>query len=168
MNIFFKRYVLKRKLPGIFLFNGQNEYALHFHGEQIPDENNKMYLDGEKLVIDYNLNEIDVESVISAHEHLDLYLRKNNIGELKYWYPKDELKNIIKANSKDGIHQSGTTRISNSIEDGVVDKNLEVFGIRGLYVCSSSVFPTSSQANPTFMLGAFAIRLAKYLSNEKN
>jgi hypothetical protein len=168
MNIFFKRYVLKRKLPGIFLFNPQNEYALHFHSEQIPDENNKMYLDGQKLIIDYKLNDIDVESVISSHEHLDMYLRKNNIGELKYWYPKEELKNIITSNSKDGIHQSGTTRMSNSIEEGVVDKNLEVFGIKGLYVCSSSVFPTSSQANPTFMLGAFAVRLAKYLSNEKN
>ena len=45
--------------------------------------------------------------------------------------------------SRDGIHQSGTTRIADSAERGVLDKDLKVFGTNNLYVCSSSAFPTS-------------------------
>ena len=37
----------------------------------------------------------------------------------------------------------GTTRIAAAAEDGVVDENLKVWGTPNLYVCSSSVFPTS-------------------------
>jgi choline dehydrogenase-like flavoprotein len=66
--------------------------------------------------------------------------------------------------SRDGIHQSGTTRISATSEQGVVDANLKVWGTKNIYVVSSSVFPTSSQANPTFLLGAFAARLANHLT----
>jgi choline dehydrogenase-like flavoprotein len=48
----------------------------------------------------------------------------------------------------------------------VVDKNLAVYGVRNLYVASSSTFVTAGQANSTFMIIAFAIRLADRLRNE--
>lgn len=170
--IFYKRYILKRKLPGIFLYNPQNIYALHFHSEQVPDKNNRMELDedGKTLIIRYQLTDADIDSVIKLHEKLDDWLRKSKCGELVYWFSKKELFDEIRKMSKDGIHQSGTTRIANSPEEGVVDKNLKVWGLDNLYICSSSVFPTSGQANPTFFLGAFAVRLADHLSKkyEKN
>jgi choline dehydrogenase-like flavoprotein len=50
--------------------------------------------------------------------------------------------------------------------DGVVDANLAVHGFEDLFVASSSAFPTSSQANSTFMLTAFAVRLADHLASE--
>lgn len=50
-------------------------------------------------------------------------------------------------------------------EDGVVDENLAVHGFDDLFVASSATFPTSSQANSTFMLIAFAMRLADQLSS---
>ena len=68
--------------------------------------------------------------------------------------------------SIDGVHQVGTTRIARNARDGVVDENLKVWGTNNLYVCSSSVFPTSSQANPTFLLGAFAVRMARHLAEQ--
>lgn len=164
--IFYKRYISKRKLPGVFLYSPKNTYALHFHAEQIPFEENRMRLapDGERLIVDYKLTDADVASVIKLHEVLDNWLRIIHCGELKYWFDKDELPQAIKNMSKDGLHQCGTTRISNSAEKGVVDTNLKVWGTSNIYVCSSSVFPTSGQANPTFMLGAFAVRLSRYLS----
>ena len=48
----------------------------------------------------------------------------------------------------------------------MVDGNLAVHGFDDLFVASSSAFPTSSQANSTFMLIAFAIRLADRLGGE--
>ncbi|WP_299822989.1 GMC family oxidoreductase [uncultured Pontibacter sp.] len=164
--IFYKRYCLKRKLPGIFLFNNQNKYALHFHAEQTPRASNCMRLgvDGESLVINYNLSDDDVNSVISLHKTLDKWLRACGCGELEYWYTEEQLPAAIYAMSKDGLHQTGTTRIAASPDKGVVDQNLRVWGTDNVYVCSSSVFPTSGQANPTFMLGTFAVRLAKHLT----
>jgi choline dehydrogenase-like flavoprotein len=50
-------------------------------------------------------------------------------------------------------------------ENGVVDANLKLWGTNNIYVCSSSVFPTSGQANPTFLLGVFAVRLAAHLGS---
>jgi choline dehydrogenase-like flavoprotein len=164
--IFYKRYLLKRKLPGIFLYSPENKYALHFHAEQIPVATNNMQLknDGETLVINYQITDDDIQSVIQLHEKLDEHLRLSNCGELEYWYEKDGLVDAIRQMSRDGIHQSGTTRIANSPEDGVVDTNLRVFGTDNLYVCSCSVLPTSSQANPTFFTGVLAVKLAHHLS----
>ena len=167
-SVFFRRYCLKRKLPGICLYSGANQYALHFHAEQVPDFDNRMVLgeDGETLEIHYHLTDRDIDSVIRSHELLESWLKQCGCGELKYWFAKEELTDAIRAMSRDGIHQSGTTRIADSAERGVVDKDLKVFGTSNLYVCSSSAFPTSGQANPTFLLGAFAVKLAHHLVSQ--
>ena len=64
-----------------------------------------------------------------------------------------------------GFHQTGTTRMSTWADDGVVDENLAVHGFPMLHVASSSVFPTSGQANSTFMIVVFALRLVDHLKN---
>lgn len=163
--IFFRRYCLRRKLPGVFLPSAGNVFALHFHAEQEPVEANRMELaeDGETLRLFYGYTDYDAESVIKAHEHLDSWLQRCGCGALEYWYPREQRAEKIKELSRDGVHQVGTTRISQKQDDGVVDVNLKVWGTDNLYVCSSSVFPTSGQANPTFMLGIFALRLARHL-----
>ena len=163
--IFYKRYLLKRKLPGVFLFSPENKYALHFHSEQVPHYENRLYLDEdqETLHIDYTLTDDDINSVIKTHKALDSWLQKCGCGKLTYWYEEDELYEAIKNMSRDGMHQSGTTRMADSPRKGVVDSNLKLWGTSNVYVCSSSVCPTSGQANPTFLLGAFACRLAKHL-----
>jgi choline dehydrogenase-like flavoprotein len=165
-SIFFRRYLRKRKLPGVFLFSGENRYAVHFHAEQIPTEENRMELaaDGETLIIRYRVTEADADAVMRAHEVLDAELRACGCGELVYWYPPEERRAAIQAMSKDGVHQSGTTRIADTPEQGVVDRDLRVWGTSNLYVCSSSVFPTSGQANPTFFMGVCAVRLAWHLA----
>ena len=165
-SVFFQRYCRKRKLPGVFLFSPENKYALHFHAEQIPIRENRMELapDGETLVIHYDLTEADIDSVIKCHELLDRWLRECQCGQLEYWFPQEQLAGAIREMSKDGIHQCGTTRIGRSIADGVVDRDLKVFGTNNVYVCSSSAFPTSGQANPTFLTCVFAARLAQKLA----
>lgn len=168
-SIFWRRYLLRRKLPGVFLYNARNEYALHFHAEQIPDENNRMFLeDSGRLVIDYEVTDADADGVLRAHEALDAELRRSGAGELVYWFSRDERREAVKRYSKDGVHQSGTTRVSQRPEDGVVDFDLKVWGVSNVYVCSSSVFPTSGQANPTFFMGVCALRLADRLIKDAN
>ncbi len=62
-------------------------------------------------------------------------------------------------------HPTGTTRMSSSPRDGVVDENCQVHGINGLFVSGSSVFPTAGAANPTLMIVATAVRLADHLKS---
>lgn len=165
-SIFYRRYLRKRKLPGIFLYSPENRYALHFHAEQVPDRANRMELgpDGETLSIHYELTEADVQSVIRCHAVLDRHLRASDCGHLEYWFTPEELPQAIREMSRDGIHQSGTTRIAAGPDEGVVDADLRVFGTENVFVCSSSVFPTSGQANPTFFMCAMAVRLAHHLA----
>ncbi len=165
---FYRRYCIKRKLPGVFLHSPRNIYALHFHAEQVPAAGNRMELapDGETLNIHYQLMDRDVDSVIRTHEFLDDWLQKCRCGKLEYWFSRNKLPEAIRSMSIDGLHQVGTTRIGMTANAGVVDPTLKVWGTPNLYICSSSVFPTSSQANPTFLLGVFAVRLARHLALE--
>lgn len=60
-------------------------------------------------------------------------------------------------------HPTGTTRMASSPAEGVVDPASRVFGVAGLYVSGSSVFPTAGHCNPTRMIVAMALRLADRL-----
>jgi choline dehydrogenase-like flavoprotein len=66
-----------------------------------------------------------------------------------------------------GFHQAGTTRMSHTPDGGVVDPHLQVHGVRGLHVASTSVLPTSSQANPTLLGIALGVRLADRLAHAR-
>ena len=163
--IFIRRYLLHRKLPGVFLYNSRNEYALNFQAEQTPNQDSRMSLseDGESLLIDFRYSLEDANSVIRTHRILDEWLRKTGSGELCFWYDDDQLAEALLARSRDGVHQGGTTRMGRSPNESVLDFNLKVWGANNLYCCSSSAFPTSGHANPTFLLLAFAARLADLL-----
>jgi len=58
-------------------------------------------------------------------------------------------------------HHMGGTRMSAAAADGVVNPDLQVWGIPNLHVASSSVFPTSSHSNPTLTLLALCERLVR-------
>jgi choline dehydrogenase-like flavoprotein len=68
---------------------------------------------------------------------------------------------------KDNNHQVGTTRMSASPSEGVVDSDCRVHGLDNLFITGGSVFPTSSYVNPTLTIIALAIRLGELLSNER-
>ena len=137
-SIFFRRYCMQRKLPGVFLYSPKNQYALHFHAEQVPHEGNRMELagDGETLQITYGLTNADINSVIQLHKVLDQQLRVMDCGELEYWFPAAALPDAIRNMSKDGLHQCGTTRIADTPENGVVDANLKLWGTSNIYAVS--------------------------------
>lgn len=63
-------------------------------------------------------------------------------------------------------HHLGGTRMSESADGGVVDRNLKVHGTDNLYVLSSSVFVTAGVANPTLTIAALAHRLSDHLSRK--
>lgn len=55
--------------------------------------------------------------------------------------------------------------MSDTPENGVVDKNCKVFDVGNLYVAGSSVFPTGSHVPPTLTISAISVRLADHLKS---
>jgi choline dehydrogenase-like flavoprotein len=63
-------------------------------------------------------------------------------------------------------HHLGTARMGADPACGVVDRNLQIFGIENAYVCDGSVFPTAGSANPSLTITALALRLAGHLNSK--
>jgi hypothetical protein len=157
-----------RKPPGFFVRNQDNRYPFQYHAEHRPQYDSCVRLSGDvdelgmpKLEIDIRFTDRDIDGVLAAHRHWDRYLRAAGVGRLEYL--ADDVHAAVRERTGGGFHQIGTTRMSKDPEDGVVDENLAVHGIRNLHVVASSVFPTSGQANSTLMVVVFAIRLIEHL-----
>jgi choline dehydrogenase-like flavoprotein len=167
----YRRYLKRgRRVPGFFVPSASNAYPLMYHGEHLP--NRESYVERTSAMDELGVprlrthlafGEEDVDGVIRAHEQLDEYLREHELGQLVYRYA--DLPAAVRAQLSGGYHQAGTTRMSSSPEDGVVDRNLAVHGFADLFVASSSVFVTSGQANSTFTIIALALRLADHLGD---
>ncbi len=164
------RYVARPRLPGFFLLNRARRYTFLYHAEQAPNEASTVTLTERcdalglpRLRIDLRYGEIDARSVLHSHDIIDRGLRRAGIGRLEYVYPEEERIAQVLAQATDGYHQTGTTRMSDAPDDGVVDRDCRVHGTPNLFVASSSVFPTSGQANPTLLVTAMAARLAAHL-----
>ena len=76
---------------------------------------------------------------------------------------QDEFRNKFYKNGLSGQHPSCTTKIGKNEKDGVVNKDLKLFGYNNMYVAGSSVFPYNGYTNPTWTIMTFAIRLARLL-----
>jgi len=159
-----------RRAPSFFARSGENCYPLQYHGEQIPNRLSRIRLAAErdavgmpKLRIDMKFSEQDVDGVLRCHEIWDSYLRLHDCGRLEY--VPDDPRTAVWLQLGGGAHQLGTTRMAASDRDGVVDAQLAVHGMSNLFLASSSVFLTSGQANPTFMIVVFALRLADRLKS---
>jgi choline dehydrogenase-like flavoprotein len=164
----YRRFLVRRKSPGFFVRSASNRYPLHYHAEQVPNPQSRVMLGNTqdalgmpRLAIDLRYTDQDVDGVVRAHALWDAHLRRHRCGRLDY--AAGDLREKIWAQANDGYHQIGTTRMSRRPEDGVVDENLRVHHISNLHVASGSTFVTSGQANTTFMIVAFALRLADHL-----
>src|SRR5271166_2837561 len=164
------RFIRKPKKPGFLVRNHGGRYALHYHAEQVPNPDSRIVLTDDldrygvpRASIDLRFVDQDVRSVIDSHKLLDTALHTNKIGRLEFWYPPEELDDRVMEQATDGYHQVGTTRMGDNPRNSVVDRNLKVHGVDNLYVASSSVFPTTGQANSTLLAVALAMRLASRL-----
>ena len=86
-------------------------------------------------------------------------------------FGKVELYNYVDADTPDWekylsdvCHIMGGCRMSSLPEQGVVDKNLQVWGVPNLFICSQAVFPTASHSNPVLTMLALGLRLADHLT----
>lgn len=168
----YRRFLVRRKAPGFFVRSRDNVYPLHYHAEQVPNPESRVWLGRDRdalgmrrLVVDLRFADQDVDGVLRAHALWDSHLRRHSRGRLVYLH--DDPGASVREQLHDGYHQSGTTRMSHDPATGVVTPQLRVHGVDNLYVVSGSVLVTSGQANTTFAVVALALRLADHLSEAR-
>jgi choline dehydrogenase-like flavoprotein len=173
LTILHEHFWSSPRKPGFLVKSQGGRYALHYHAEQAPNRSSLVKLGTTRDVLGLPFLEIDLQftrrdaaSVARAHELLDRSLRDSGLGRLEYRELLLEARiQSIMQQASDGFHQMGTTRMAASPGDGVVDPNCRVHGTDNLYIASSSVFPSSGQATPTFVAVALAFRLAAHLAH---
>ncbi|MFO0748138.1 MAG: GMC family oxidoreductase [Myxococcota bacterium] len=163
-----RRFLAERRVPGFFQYSADNVYDLHYHGEQVPQRESRIVLADavdalglRRVELRLRYAEQDVDTVLRAHDLWDAWLRRHRVGHLETVVP--DRRAAAWEQAGDGFHQCGTTRMSARPEDGVVDAHAAVHGFADLHVAGSSIFPTSGQANSTFLAVALGLRLADRL-----
>ncbi len=166
-----KRYLASRRIPSIALPSRDNRYPLEFVSEQSPNWDSRVQLTSardalgmRRLLVDWRVASADFDSARATYRLMRDELARTGTGTLTY--DEDALKDALLDAGAYGGHHSGTTRMSATPRDGVVDRDCRVHGVAGLYVASAAVTPTSSQANPTLTAIALALRLADHLKEQ--
>jgi hypothetical protein len=166
-----QRLLSHRQLPSVVLGSKANTYTLHFDAEQAPNYHSRVMLGNNcdtfglnRLKVDWRYTDTDIQNVIQSYKLIANTLERTGTGKLEF--DPIQMPDLIKQNLGVGSHHIGTTRMADNPQQGVVDRDCKVHGINNLYLASSSVFPTSSYANPTLTIIAIALRLADYLKKE--
>ncbi len=60
-------------------------------------------------------------------------------------------------------HITGTTRMGTSINDGVVDGSLHVFGVKNLMICDLGAIPVTADGNTAYSVFVLALKAAEIL-----
>jgi choline dehydrogenase-like flavoprotein len=159
------RYVLQRRSTN--LLSGGVHLGIEL--EQAPTTRSYLSLDPSRppedaaLMLHWGFDgrEMDAVSVFTAE--LDRQFRQTGLGRIAIDPRILDRDPAFLATCRDSNHQMGGARMAADPADGVVDRNLRVFGIDNLHVLGAATFPTGSFANPTLTALAFAMRLADHL-----
>lgn len=163
-----KRTLAERKFPSIILANKNNRFSLEVHAEQIPRSDSRVMLTDQrdvfgmpKMRVDWRYSKEDITTVERTLQAIDQALRRTGVGQFEF--DRHTLEEDLLRFGAYGGHHVGTTRMGLDPKTSVVDGNGAVHGVPNLYVASSAVFPTSSQANPTLTIVAQALRQAHHI-----
>lgn len=116
-----------------------------------------------RVVLDWQVDGAELASLKTFAEQVDSALRQAGLAKLEIYPDLLNQKPEFLLTLHDTIHQTGGAVMGDSPRDGVVDKDLRVFGTSNLYVGGASTFRTNSNANVTFTALAFAHRLSEHL-----
>jgi hypothetical protein len=140
---------------------------LRLMSEQFPRPESAMYL-GTKcddlgmptVEIDWRTDGREIETLATAGELVAQFLEQHRLARVRLDPALATRDPELLKRCNDYYHHMGMVRMGTAPAYGVVDRNLKVFGVRGLYVAGAAVYPTTGFANPTFTAIALGLRLA--------
>ena len=157
-----------RKFPSVVVTPRSGDYSLDFHAEQLPNRDSRVRLGDDRdaygmrrLVADWRYGAGDVATVRTALDLLARDLERSGCGRFDYDADAVETE-MVRFGAYPG-HHIGTARMGDDPRTSMVDADCRVHGVANLHLAGASVFPTSSQANPTLTAVALALRLADRL-----
>jgi len=145
---------------------------MHVQAEHAPMAESRITIDSSvtdayglpRVKLDWRLGGDELASLREFAVQIRDALQATGIGTLKIDDDLLALDSNFLTKLGDTYHQAGGTNMGASAEDGVVDRNLRVFGTENLYVAGACVFPTTSNANTTFTALAFTTRLVDHIT----
>lgn len=109
--------------------------------------------------IDWRVSDADRANMLRLSELLARSWAESPLANVASLELRDVLERTENLSLSGGVyHPGGSTRLGRSANEGVVDRDLRVFGLPNVTVTSTSVFPTGGGANPTMMLVMAALR----------
>jgi len=164
------RKLAERKFPTIIIHSKANLYSLDFHAEQQPNPLSRVSLSAEtdalgmpRIHIDWRYTRGDVDTVSRSVALLADDFRQQRIGTFDY--DPAGVESEMTRYGAFGGHHIGTARMGREPRSSVVNADCRIHEVGNLFIASSATFPTSSQANPTLTLIAFALRLSAHLKS---
>jgi choline dehydrogenase-like flavoprotein len=171
-EVAYTRCFQKRRLPMVLPPRKTNCFPLFYQTEHAPDHESRVVLDLSS-VDDFGMPRLEARIRFSAIDHhtcstfVKLFKQRFEEAGLGTFEVSDEelrlLENPNPLDFNSNSHNIGTTRMGKTPTEGVVDENCRVHSVENLFISGSSVFPTSSHANPTLMIVALGLRLADHL-----
>jgi choline dehydrogenase-like flavoprotein len=155
--------------------NCRSDMCFKTASEQSPNPASRIRLGADRdrfgkrrVMVDWQLNALDKHTLRQSALQGGKVMASRDLGRVRLpeWLLDPGLE--FPTPSQDevaGCHHMGTTRMADSPQRGVVDKNQRVFGIDNLYLGGSSVFATSGHVNPTFTIVQMSLRLGDHLDS---
>lgn len=129
-----------------------------FQTEDLPDPNNRVRVEGDRLYLDYKPNNLEasdrlIKRWVSVLKQID---RAEHFIPFSI-YPRNMMP--LQAVG----HQCGTCRFGEDPATSVLDLNCRAHEVENLYVVDGSFFVSSSGVNPTLTIIANALRVGDHL-----
>jgi len=142
------------------------EYSVTAFLEMVPDIENCITVrhDSKKdnrINVSYKLSDVDKNTI-------DYLIKKLTIFASSYGLEFQSNEQIDYTNHeffKDVAHHMGGTIIDSPSYPGTVDNNLKILGCSNIYICSSSIFPTSGSVNPNNTIVGLGLRLGDHINS---
>ncbi|MEO1352524.1 MAG: GMC oxidoreductase, partial [Cyanobacteria bacterium J06635_15] len=152
--------VLAKFMPGF----GLKQLATRSIGwwaqtEDLPKLDNRVRIEGKKLVIDYTPNNLEAHDRL-VYRWIDvLKTIEKQVGGFQsgVMHPRAEAPLQVMAN------QCGTCRFGDDPATSVLDRNCRTHELDNLYVVDGSFFPSNASVSPALTIIANALRVGEHL-----
>lgn len=127
--------------------------------EDLPDLDNRVHFVGDKLRVDYKVNNFEAHDRL-VYRWIDV-LKNVEAAQPSMFsrnaHPRSDMPLSVVA------HQSGTCRFGSDPAASVLDLNCRAHEVDNLYVVDSSFFPSSASVSPGLTVIANALRVGDHL-----
>jgi choline dehydrogenase-like flavoprotein len=144
---------------------------LRLTGEQLPVRESGMRLTnrtdplGMPIVhINWQVDGMELETMASFGHDIVRFFEDSGLARIALDPLLAERNPAFMQRIDDANHHMGMARMGASQSDGVVDRDLKVFGTDNLFVAGAAAFPSSGFANPTLTAIALGLRLSSHIA----